>query len=66
MKLKNSIISDYCNWNYTESAKEFLDKNEDIDVLQREGSFFYHAIDSNSTEMFNILLDYYIETPIQQ
>jgi len=64
VEVQEMTLSRACIKNDLESAKEVFDENKNIDVLQQEGSFFYHAIDNNSTEMFNTLLDYYVETKL--
>jgi len=63
VEVQKMTLNRACIKNDPESAKEVFDENKDMDVLQK-GDFFYHAIDNNSTEMFNILLDYYVETKL--
>jgi len=65
MKIQYYIqLSDRIAWNNKSLVKDILSQNKDLDLLHKNGKFFKMAIESNSTDITEILLEYFINNQL--
>lgn len=60
MKTQDYIkLSDRIAWKNRSLVEDILSHNEDLDLLHKNGKFFKMAIEDNSTDIVEILLEYF-------
>ena len=56
---KESTLFDYCRWNKTQKATNFLEQNDNLDLTYDEGVCFKLAIKKDNVIILEALLKYY-------
>lgn len=64
IKLLNIRLLDYCRWNETQLAIEFLKNNPGLDVLQHDGVCIKLSVKNSNTELLGELLKHYHQTKL--
>ena len=57
--MKTIQLSNYCRWNDSKSVGQFIDNNNDIDILYNKGIYFKFAFKHNNNDMLHKLIEFY-------
>lgn len=57
--MKTIQLSNYCRWNDSKSVSQFIDNNNDINILYNEGIYFKFAFKHNNNDMLHKLIEFY-------
>jgi hypothetical protein len=66
MKTQYIQLSDRIAWNSKSLVEDILSKNKDLDLLYRKGMFFRMAIESNQTDITEMLLEYFKDNQLSR
>lgn len=67
MKIQYYIqLSDRIAWSNKSLVEDILSQNKDLDLLHKNGKFFKMAIESNSTDITEILLEYFANNQLSK